>query len=91
MRHHQQEATAIITNSAADFIIITHAIQDPKNVSGSCDSYVIVVNHAKLVRPPLGQAHSVAVLRGAASEYRICVIIMAWLNARGYGLQSNTT
>ena len=41
-------------NSAADFIIIiTHAIQDPKNVSGSCDSYVIIVNHTKLVRPPL--------------------------------------
>ena len=28
-------------------------------------------------------AHSVTVPRGAASEYRICVIIMAGLNARG--------
>ena len=31
----------------------------------------------------LGPAHSVTVPRGAASEYRICVIIMAGLNARG--------
>ena len=31
----------------------------------------------------LGPGHSVTVPRGAASEYRICVIIMAGLNARG--------
>ena len=30
-----------------------------------------------------GPAHNVTVPRGAASEYRICVIIMAGLNARG--------